>query len=363
MKIRLKYKGDEIIIINLKLKNILKVLIIFMILIIGISSSNACDPICATTYVGGDCDFINDESNSRVEFCEIHLIEDDFNDEDNYEDDLDYEDDDVEDIDFDYEDEDEDDEEIDYYDDEDEYEDELDYEDEDDMDFDWEDEYEDEDYDDEDDDFEYEDISNFDYFKYRIIKYLHKFGNETEGWYESEDFNKTYQSYLVDDSNYSLNEDDESYETYLKIYNSVLSYLEDQDLEENETSYFKFLIIYFLNNYGNVTNYTWDENDSFENFIYDMDLFVATCMPMPDTEKKADVHSDSNKKINNPTSYINYLYSNPIYESNETDEIDNITIGHIEKEEISWLDYIINLLKNIFMNILAFLNENINIGF
>ena len=136
----------------------------------------------------------------------------------------------------------------------------------------------DDDSDDDDDDWEYEDdyddendseVHDFDFLKYKITVYLEKYGNCTDDyWTESEDFLNEYQIYLSDPSNYTLNESAEGYNTYLKIYNSTVSTFGDYNLTENETEYLKFLIIYYLNHYGNVSaNYTWNESDEFENFV------------------------------------------------------------------------------------------------
>lgn len=119
-----------------------------------------------------------------------------------------------------------------------------------------------------DGDYNESDYTDFEFLESKIIFYLEKYGNCTdENWTESESFLNEYQIYLADPSNYTLNESSEGYKTYLKIFDSITSTFEDYNLSDNETAYLKFLIIYYLNHYGNVSaNYTWDENESFSNF-------------------------------------------------------------------------------------------------
>lgn len=110
--------------------------------------------------------------------------------------------------------------------------------------------------------------SDFDFLKYKITHYLDKYGNcSTHNWTESEEFISEYQIYITNSSNYTLNESSEGYDTYLKIYDSITSTFREYNLTENETSYLKFMIIFYLNHYGNVSaNYTWNESDSFANY-------------------------------------------------------------------------------------------------
>ena len=309
-----------------------------MIIIVSLSSVSAFDTANTQACAGEDISI--DELGNGNEFDEINSYED--FEEDNeldYEDDTDYEDED----DMDYDDEDE----------------------EDDEDFDDED-YE-EDYDEDDEDYEdyedYEDISSFDYYNDRILKYLEKFGNAPEDWYMEEDFNKTYKLYLEDSSSYSLDEENENYETHLKIYDSIFSTLERTDLEDNETNYFKFLVMYYLNNYANTTNYTWDEEDSFEKFLGDLDTDMFTSMAFPGAGKQALKHFNSNKKIN-PFNHISYLNIISGANANETDDDNaNKTSEDGENQEDSWLDYLIKLLKMLFIKILIFIKAEFNIGF
>ncbi len=99
--------------------------------------------------------------------------------------------------------------------------------------------------------------------KYGIISYLEYNGNSSDvDWAESDDFYAQYQIYLANPENYTLNQSSENYEIALKIYNSITSSFEHFNLTDNETAYLKFLIIYYLNNYGgNLSEY---DNYSFE---------------------------------------------------------------------------------------------------
>ena len=153
------------------------------------------------------------------------------------------------------------------------------------------DEGEDDDFDEDDDDLDDDDwdedsddsnLTDYEFLEYKILSYLDQYGNCTdENWTESEDFINEYQSYLSDPSSYALNESAEGYQTYLKIYDSITSTFDDYNLTENETAYLKFLIIYYLNHYGNVSaNYTWNESESFENFTPSVYLLAAKCSGM-----------------------------------------------------------------------------------
>ena len=139
------------------------------------------------------------------------------------------------------------------------------------------DEFEDDDFNDSDSDY-----SDYDYLEMKILLYLEKYGNVTdENWTESQDFLDEYQVYLNDPSKYTLNETLEGYQTYVKIFDSITSTFGDYNITENETAYLKFLIIYYLNHFGNVSaNYTWNESESFENFtpeIYYCTAFAMGC--------------------------------------------------------------------------------------
>ena len=319
----------------------LKALAILIIFTVTLSSISACGPEIIPNYVGGECDHVNAMENPQA-FCEIHLIEDDsdewadFDDED-YEDYEAYDEENEDDIDYDCED----------YEDEEDYDDE-DFEDEED----WEDE---EDYDDEDDeDYEDYEANDFDYMKYKIFRYLEKFGSIEENWHESEDFNNSYKAYLEDNSSYCLDEANENYETHLKIYNSVLRALEDKNFTEEETNYLKFLLMYFLNN-ADTSNYTWNEEDDFENFIDD---FLVTCMAALDTDKNIGSNYQSNKENNDKLNFIKQMGINSIDSSikNSTDNVSNnltdrISDENIGGEENPWM----NTLLYFLMVILAVL--------
>ena len=122
-------------------------------------------------------------------------------------------------------------------------------------------------------------LKSYDYLEYKIISYLERYGNCSEdNWTESESFHDEYQIYLANSSDYTLNESAEGYNTYLKIFDSITSTFGDYNLTNNQTMFLKFLIIYYLNNYGNVSaNYTWNESESFENYTPPFD-FMADAM-------------------------------------------------------------------------------------
>lgn len=134
------------------------------------------------------------------------------------------------------------------------------------------DDWDDEDLDDDDDWDDYneseDDFSDFDYLKFKITYYLDRYGNcSYHNWTESDEFLGEYQIYLANSSDYKLNESAEGYETYLKIFDSITSTFGDFNLTENETDYLKFMVIFYLNHYGNVSaNYTWNESESFANY-------------------------------------------------------------------------------------------------
>lgn len=130
----------------------------------------------------------------------------------------------------------------------------------------WDDDEEDDDLDDYNE--TEDDYTDFDYLKFKIVFYLDRYGNySSHNWTESDEFLSEYQIYLLNSSDYKLNESAEGYETYLKIFDSITSTFGDYNLTENETDYLKFMVIFYLNHYGNVSaNYTWNESESFANF-------------------------------------------------------------------------------------------------
>ena len=215
-----------------------------------------------------------------------------------------------------------DDEELDDDDDFDDDEDDEDLDDDDDEDD--EDEDDDEDLDDDDEDLDDEDLedddnetyyslSDFDYLQLKIISYLDRYGNCSDyNWTESEEFLSEYQIYLSDPSNYTLNESSEGYQTYLKIYDSIISTFPDYNLTENETDYLKFMVIFYLNTYGNVSaNYTWNESESFENFtfvppFYLGAFFLGKATALPQEFASSHIYSPMpDYPLNNSTAEVN----------------------------------------------------------
>ena len=210
------------------------------------------------------------------------------------------------------------------------------------------DDFEDEDDSDDDDlddneDYNESDVDDFEFLEFNVRAYLDRFGNCTdENWTESEDFLNEYQIYLSDPSNYTLNQSAEGYETYLKIYNSTVSTFGDYNLTENETAYLKFLIIYYLNHYGNVSaNYTWNESDDFGRFhLWEFSTalekgFASGCMSAP--EESYNVV----KNMDNMFSPILVTSS----DLNRTEEGSNATEmpNSDTKDNGSWWTYIIIL--------------------
>lgn len=224
-------------------KDIFKISLILLLLIVAVGSVYAADSADSIANGYQDDDFELDDDFDDDDWDDDESDDDDWEDDDESDDDDDWDDDESDDDDWDDDDEDD----------------------------------SDEDEEDWDDDYDYTD---FDYLEYKILCYLDRYGNCTdENWTESQDFLNEYQIYLSNPSNYTLNESAEGYQTYLKIYDSITSTFDDYNLTENETAYLKFLIIYYLNHYGNVSaNYTWDDNESFANFtppIYLFDMCIA----------------------------------------------------------------------------------------
>ena len=244
------------------LDDILKISIILMIVLIAVGSAYAADDSPSELNDDSGDDFELDDSNDD--------LEDDENQDDDDDSDNDLEDDENQDDDDDS-DEDLDDDDLDHDDDS------------------------DEDLDDDESDDNY---SDFDYLEYKIMAYLERYGNCTDDdWTESEEFLNEYQTYLADPSNYVLNESAEGYKTYLKIFDSITSTFGNYNLTDNETAYLKFMIIYYLNHYGNVSaDYEWNESESFENFT--LPKFFATALPdiakvLQASHSKPCIYSDS----------------------------------------------------------------------
>ena len=187
----------------------------------------------------------------------------------------------------------------------------LDYDDADlDDDFDFDDEWNEE-YDYSDEDFEWN-ISDFELLTSSITLYLNRYGNATENWTSSQEFSNEYQIYLSNPSNYILNNESEGYETYLKIYDSITSTFNLYNITENETEYLKFMIIFYLNHYGNVSeNYTWNESDEFFNFISNIaqvpflkgfkPSLPSSNYPIPHVGSNNVINWDNITQINNKT--------------------------------------------------------------
>lgn len=222
------------------------------------------------------------------------------------------------------------------------------------------DEFEDDDEDDEeDDDPEDDDLdedfneSDYDYLEMRILQYLEKYGNVTdENWTESQDFLNEYQVYLNDPSNYTLNETLEGYQTYVKIFDSITSTFGDYNITENETAYLKFLIIYYLNHFGNVSaNYTWNESESFEYFIPKLYYCTAFAMGSASADEFSAIgFYDSFKSLNDIASPI--LGNSTDTNTNATA---NVTSVDAPGDNGSWWDNILILILIFVLVVLVIL--------
>ena len=165
-------------------------------------------------------------------------------------------------------------------------------------------------------------ISDYEYLEFRIMSYLDNFGNcSDENWTTSDDFLAEYQLYLENPGNYNFNESDENYETYLKIYDSIVSKFEDYNLTQNETDYLKFLVIYYLNNYGNCSNYTWDESCDF--CTYYMTKFLATSCPNEVLSGFASSNADNSNSNFEESNFIAPFYSGNVAYNVLSDSIDS----------------------------------------
>ena len=214
------------------------------------------------------------------------------------------------------------------------------------------DEFED---DDEDDDSENDDLdgdfneSDYDYLEMKIIQYLEKYGNVTdENWTESQDFLNEYQVYLSDPSNYTLNETLEGYQTYVKIFDSITSTFGDYNITENETAYLKFMIIYYLNHFGNVSaNYTWNESESFEYFIPKFYYCTAFAMGSASADDFSAIgFYDSFKSLNNIASPL-------LGNSTDTNATANVTNVDAPGDNSFWWDNILILILIVFLVVLV----------
>ena len=209
------------------------------------------------------------------------------------------------------------------------------FEDDDDSEDEEDDEFEDDDFNDSDSDY-----SDYDYLEMKILLYLEKYGNVTdENWTESQDFLDEYQVYLNDPSKYTLNETLEGYQTYVKIFDSITSTFGDYNITENETAYLKFLIIYYLNHFGNVSaNYTWNESESFENFTPEIYYCTAFAMGCASAHEFSPIgFYDSFKSLNDIASPI-------LGNSTDTNATANVTSVDAPGDNSSWWDNILILI-------------------
>ncbi|MDO5860890.1 hypothetical protein, partial [Methanobrevibacter sp.] len=161
--------------------------------------------------------------------------------------------------------------------------------------------------------------NDFGYLEFKVTAYLDRYGDcFDENWTECEDFHNNYQAYLANPDNYSLNESNENYETYLKIYESIVSTFDDYNLTDNETQYLKFVIMYYLNNYGNCSNFTENESDGFSRYCPAY-LLTATFADVFESETSPAVHSkkinekDQNEPSQNSKNSISTTWSNGVY--------------------------------------------------
>lgn len=207
---------------------------------------------------------------------------------------------------------------------------------------DWGDEY---DPDEEDEDFEDDDnYTDFYFLEFKITSYLQQYGNcSSFNWTESEHFQSEYLIYLSNPSNYTLNQSAEGYETYLKIFDSITSTFGDYNLTENETEYFKFMIIYYLNNYGNVSaNYTWNESDDFAN--YTPPFWLSTCAVKGLSAIAMPITAEHYLNYSTPLNQIlgNYTVGNSTSDSNSTGFV-------VPQEDSGWIDIVMLILMVILI--------------
>lgn len=186
--------------------------------------------------------------------------------------------------------------------------------------------------------------SDFDYLKFKITYYLDSYGNcSSHNWTESEEFLNEYQTYLINPSNYTLNESSEGYQTYLKIFDSITSTFKDYNLTENETGYLKFMVIFYLNNYGNVSaNYTWNESESFANYTPPWYLLGDVLKAMAMGKASAITYYF---KLNN----FKYHSLNNITDTNSTSIANATAIDSMVHNEESWWNYIIIIVLVVIM--------------
>ena len=172
-------------------------------------------------------------------------------------------------------------------------------------------------------------FTEFDYLQLKINYYLYNYGNYSYfNWTDSEEFLNEYSLYLINPSNYTLNNCSEGYETYLKIFDSIISTFPEYNLTENETDYLKFMVIFYLNHYGNVSaNYTWNESESFANFSFPYYLSsiaeIAKAIPQHSEFRYSNVYAPSFYLYENDSTDVNQTsidtpsYAEPQYSNSE----------------------------------------------
>lgn len=183
-------------------------------------------------------------------------------------------------------------------------------------------------------------LKSYEYLEFKVISYLDRYGNcSDENWTQSQEFLNEYQIYLSNPSNYTLNESAEGYETYLKIFDSITSTFGEYNLTENETEYLKFLIIFYLNHYGNVSaNYTWNESDEFSN--YDPWFELATCVKGWASGSASGMGYGLSFDLNNP---IGNVILNNSTDTNSTSNGDNAEII-VPQDDFDWNNIILLVL-------------------
>ena len=199
-------------------------------------------------------------------------------------------------------------------------------------------------------------LKSFDYLEFKIISYLNKFGNSDENWTESDEFLAEYKLYLDNSSNYALNESNECYELYLKIYDSIVSTFGEYNLTQNETDYLSFLIIFYLNHYGNCSDIAWNESCKFSTCCPPYYLTMSHPIVLA-SGSAPDDHVDGygGSGSYNPGSNGNVVYSNILSNilNNSTDsnstQLNNSTITVAPKSNNGIYDFLMVLFVIVMM--------------
>ena len=203
-------------------------------------------------------------------------------------------------------------------------------------------------------------IKPYEHLKFKVISYLARFGNPDENWTESEEFLNEYQLYLENPGNCALNESDENYDLYLKIYDSIVSTFGEYNLTQNETAYLNFLSIFYLNHYANCTNETWDDIGNFTDYypLYFMSKsFMCFGSATSDSNDVSASGSSASSIYGVPLDYGNHLYnalsaadlnSNPYTNSTST-ELNNSTIPIGMGDNNPWYDLLAIFFAILFM--------------